>query len=68
MGSKMMADELSMNKKAIRQSSTKIYGRARFAQSSSHTNSWLSGSNGDSHHDKASFRLIKTTQIKKSQN
>jgi hypothetical protein len=41
----------------------KIYGRGKSAQSSSHTDSWMNRSNGDSHHPKISYRLGKTIPI-----
>jgi hypothetical protein len=59
---RMMTDELNINE-MILQSSMKIYGRGRSAQSSTHTNSLMSRSSGDSHHTKASSRLIKTIPV-----
>jgi hypothetical protein len=41
----------------------KIYGRGRSALSSSHTDSWMSRSNGDSHRAKTSSRLAKTIPV-----
>jgi hypothetical protein len=56
---RMMTNELNVNKETIPQSSMKIYRRRRSAQSSSHTDSRMSRSNGDSYHAKTSFRLVK---------
>jgi hypothetical protein len=39
-----------------------IYGRGRFVQSTSHTDSRLRGSNGDSHHAKTGQDFIRTCQ------
>lgn len=59
--SQKMADELNMNKETSLQI---LYGdlrKRRSALSSSHRDSRVSRSNGDSHHSKASSRIIKTT-------
>jgi hypothetical protein len=60
---RMMSDELNISKKTIHQSSMKIYGRGRSAQSSFRTVSRMSRNNGDSHHAKTSSRLVNTIPV-----
>jgi hypothetical protein len=59
----MMADELNIHKGLFIKSFMKICGRGRSAQSSSHTDLWMSKSNADLHYAKASFRLVKTIPV-----
>jgi hypothetical protein len=62
----MVTGEFNISKRTILQSFMKIYGRGRSAQSSSHTDSRTSRSNGDSYHAKASSRLVKTVQVSRN--
>jgi hypothetical protein len=59
----MMVDEFNINKETICQPSMKICRTGRSAQNSSHTDSWTSITSRDTHHDKASSRLVKTIPI-----
>jgi hypothetical protein len=60
---RMMSDELTSTRRRFVKSSMNIYGRGRSAQSSSHTVSWMSRSNGDSHYATTSSRLVKTIPV-----
>jgi hypothetical protein len=55
-----MADKLNINKKTICQILHKdLWKRKICAQSSTHTDSWMSRNNGDSHHAKTSSGFVK---------
>jgi hypothetical protein len=58
-----MADELNINKEGFVKPAMNIYGRGRSAQSSFYIDLRMSRSSRDSHHAKASSRLVKTIPI-----
>jgi hypothetical protein len=58
-----LSDELNINKETIHQILHEDLRNGSSAQSSSHTDSWMSRSKGNSHHAKTSYRLLKKTPI-----
>jgi hypothetical protein len=60
---RMMPDELKRIRRQFVKSPMKIYGRGRFVQSSSHTDSRMRGSSGDTHRAKTLSRLVKIIPV-----